>query len=348
MDPGERELERALGGPLERVLSEARELEQQPEDDPAQLFRKKYAARAILEDARAKVAALAPSGPREVALGLLDTRLGLNHWRTEEPHNVEGRLSAGARALEGRSEHLGPLLDCFNTLGLLWYGRRCIEKSAGYFEKAERAFDSAAGGSQREPAVQRRHTLTLFYLAQVYTHLGDRERASHFLQATLERQLSSGDFNVTEWVRNAARMAEYHASEGRLAPADRLLRAARALLARPSSSSCDPSVVADVDVACARLCTAALQAAAARPEEGGVQLQRASPPPSPSLPSPAVLAGPAGEDLTASTAPIAPAAPATVAEARALHDAAHDCLARASAHYVLDGYASVPPLNQPN
>ncbi len=51
--------------------------------------------------------------------------------------------------------------------------------------------------------------MTLFYLAQVYTKLGDGDRAVQNCADTMKRQLAFKEFEVKDWAINSVNIAEY-------------------------------------------------------------------------------------------------------------------------------------------
>lgn len=56
-------------------------------------------------------------------------------------------------------------------------------------------------------------TLTCFYLAQANVKLSNTDAAAHFSAVTLQRQLASGQYDITEWCNNSMGLAEYYKQE---------------------------------------------------------------------------------------------------------------------------------------
>ena len=89
----------------------------------------------------------------------------------------------------------------YNSLGTLWSRRGDLPAALKWLEKAERLFklssapaESTKKGSLQAAAKQMSpgFTTTLFYLAQVHGHAGDKDLSAQYCGATLQRQLEAG------------------------------------------------------------------------------------------------------------------------------------------------------------
>ncbi|GIQ82248.1 KIF-1 binding protein [Kipferlia bialata] len=80
------------------------------------------------------------------------------------------------------------------------------------------------------------HTYTVFFLAQVYSALGEASLAAEYCRTTLDRQSAQGGVDVSEWVSNAVDLVAYYEGQGQLGSVRHLLSQARAMLDSPSAS----------------------------------------------------------------------------------------------------------------
>lgn len=118
-------------------------------------------------------------------------------------------------------------LTALNQLGLLWSERENLEHSKEYLERAEKLYNDFKATKQM-PAdmtdlykvckdnsptdslviLEKAHTLTLYYLAQVFTQLKDVIRSTVYFHITLKRQLECKDDDPIEWAVNAATLSQ--------------------------------------------------------------------------------------------------------------------------------------------
>ncbi|KAG8435278.1 hypothetical protein GDO86_013287 [Hymenochirus boettgeri] len=63
---------------------------------------------------------------------------------------------------------------------------------------------------ERSKRFERVYTHTLYYLAQVYKHLKQDEKAAQYCHTTLQRQLEYDSYNPVEWAINAATLSQYY------------------------------------------------------------------------------------------------------------------------------------------
>lgn len=86
-----------------------------------------------------------------------------------------------------------------------------------------------AGGLDKS-RIERNYTLTLFYLAQVYTKLNKTELAVQNCAETMKRQLTFNEYEVKDWAINCVNIAEYFNKNGHFVQAEYCLTAALAIL----------------------------------------------------------------------------------------------------------------------
>jgi KIF-binding protein len=60
--------------------------------------------------------------------------------------------------------------------------------------------------------LEKTHTLTLYYMAQVYGTLGQTLKSALYCHNTLQRQLESKEFDSIDWALNAATLSQFFAT----------------------------------------------------------------------------------------------------------------------------------------
>ncbi|KAF5296963.1 hypothetical protein FQR65_LT10115 [Abscondita terminalis] len=155
-----------------------------------------------------------------------------------------GRISIETEELSLGEKHLKKCLDVITpyemepevilvTLNLLnefgyYWSEREPEQSKGYLEKAKEMYKEFKQNEitpidihdlfQVNPELnselsfknlEKVHTLTLYYLAQIYGALGDSLRSAMYCHTTLKRQLQIDDYNLIEWALNAATLSQF-------------------------------------------------------------------------------------------------------------------------------------------
>jgi hypothetical protein len=117
------------------------------------------------------------------------------------------------------------LADSYNYLGMLWTGRNDPKRAEKHLKKAEKIYeiyqvnqkDESSVKLTDEKSVQRMedlHTLTTFYLAQVYGFLKLPVNAAKYCFLTLVRQLESQlELNKLDWATNCLQLAAFFLTE---------------------------------------------------------------------------------------------------------------------------------------
>ncbi|XP_072280446.1 KIF-binding protein [Pyxicephalus adspersus] len=218
-----------------------------PENEP---YRSKYRARELLREVRAVLGAEEESGERQdgddvardedtqrllaARRAVIEFRLGVNHTETEEMSAGEEHLVKATRILERyRLSHdcVSPYIQAQNNLGILWADRGEIIIAQTYLESAESLYSQymkkigkppidpdehftpevqQLTEQERSKRFERVFTYTLYYLAQVYKHLKQHEKAAQYCHTTLQRQLEYDSYNPMEWAINAATLSQYY------------------------------------------------------------------------------------------------------------------------------------------
>uniref|UniRef100_A0A1A7WF54 KIF-binding protein n=1 Tax=Iconisemion striatum TaxID=60296 RepID=A0A1A7WF54_9TELE len=180
-----------------------------------------------------------PAGKRAARLGAVEYYLGVNHVDTEELSAGREHLMNCMKLLERcgvSSENVSLFIHVRNQLGILWAGRDETEMAQGYLEKAESIYqrytkedgtpptdmmeyfsaeENLLTHQERIKRFELAYTHTMYYLAQVYRNLGQKERAATYCHSTLQRQLQLNQFNPIEWALNAAALSQYYIPKGR-------------------------------------------------------------------------------------------------------------------------------------
>lgn len=113
-------------------------------------------------------------------------------------------------------------------MGVLWSNRHDAPRSKEYLEHAVTLYDEFKAsaqipftiydlfGSEDEnekgqgmEILEKTHTLTLYYLAQIVGKLGDLHKSAVLCHETLKRQLEFDDYDHIDWALNAATLSQY-------------------------------------------------------------------------------------------------------------------------------------------
>jgi hypothetical protein len=121
-------------------------------------------------------------------------------------------------------------ISALNQLGILWSELDQNPKAREYFELAEKEFKNykslkeynlnlysmyslfGINAPKEETAIEiieKLHTLTLYYLAQVYGYLDHFIQSAVYCHMTLKRQLEMNDFDSIDWALNAASLSQF-------------------------------------------------------------------------------------------------------------------------------------------
>ncbi|XP_075697569.1 KIF-binding protein isoform X2 [Rhinoderma darwinii] len=194
-------------------------------------------------------------------LAVIEFRLGVNHTETEEMSAGEEHLVKVVRLLERyRLSHdcVSVYIQAQNNLGILWADRGEIIIAQTYLESAEALYcqymkkigkppidpdehfkpeEQKLTEQERAKRFERVYTHTLYYLAQVYKHLKQDEKAAQYCHTTLQRQLEYDSYNPVEWAINAATLSQYYLGKQCYMEARHCLAAANVILSKAGPSS---------------------------------------------------------------------------------------------------------------
>lgn len=243
---------------VRKLLDESSKLD--PETEP---YKSKYAAADILKEMQIKLVQILDDNLTEkdrnlitAMLAVIWLNMGIISVDTEELAAGEEQLTNCVDLLLGRE--LGPeailaILSALNQLGILWAQRDKPQDSQRFLEKAERIYKDYSAldkdsnpapllmaalfnlkddedGTNAEDIIERLHTLTLYYLAQIYGTLKDHLKSAVYCHMTLKRQLNHEDLDCIDWALNAATLSQYFMEKGGFRQAKHHLAAASYIL----------------------------------------------------------------------------------------------------------------------
>lgn len=227
------------------------------DDPPEEPYKSLYAARKLFLGVREKLDSFCPVHLMEhedfkVLYACILLELGLNYINTEELGKGENNLEACLHQLEGvvsKVKTASVSIQAHNQLGVLWGNRSEQQKALEFLLKAKAVYESHVAlpppltDSQwimgeveeelnREKKFESCHTLTLFYLAQVYGNLKQPKLSAQYCQTTLSRQLESGEYDPVEWSLNCATLSQYYMMSENWPQSRHCLAAATCILRR--------------------------------------------------------------------------------------------------------------------
>ncbi|KAL0479969.1 hypothetical protein AKO1_000662, partial [Acrasis kona] len=185
----------------------------------------------------------------------------------EDDYEADGINNNSTTPIDIQYIHI--LADSYNYLGMLWTSRNEPKRSERYLRKAEEIYsyykkcqDSEQGPKVTSERTIKRmeelHTLTTFYLAQVYGFLKLPVNAAQYCYLTLVRQLESKlDLNKFDWTSNCLQLAGFLLNEKHFATCEHFIAAAEYMLSgveqEDQSSETYQSIVANLEMAKSRL-----------------------------------------------------------------------------------------------
>ncbi len=234
-------------------------------DPPEEPFRSLYAARELITGLRAKLDSC-PDDLKEyedyrVLSSCVHLELGLNYINGEELSQGEEILELCLRILDGipnKVRTASVSIQALNQLGVLWGNRNEQQKALEFLLKAKAVYESHiclpapitdsqwllgedVSEWEREKAFENNHTLTLFYLAQVYGNLKKPKLSAQYCQTTLSRQLETRNYDAIEWSLNCATISQYYMSAQNFPQSRHCLAAASYVLQQFKMENCIPS-----------------------------------------------------------------------------------------------------------
>lgn len=220
-----------------------------PENEP---YISKYAARQLLISMKANLEKLLDQTPDNekflAMLGVTWFYLGLISVDTEELSTGEMQLNKAVTLVEDhcmKPEFVLIMLNALNQLGILWSHRDDVSKSKEYLERSSKLYEDFKASNvtpmsfnelfqseqqQSMSILEKTHTLTLYYLAQVYGVLKDALKSAIYCHVTLKRQLEFDDYEHIDWALNAATLSQFFMEKNGFKQARHHLAAASIML----------------------------------------------------------------------------------------------------------------------
>lgn len=257
----------------ENVVADFREVvrlttKESKNDPPDKPFRSLYSARELLKALRTKLDscpdALKEHEDFKILLSCMQLELGLNYINAEELGQGEEILESCLGKLDNlpsKVKTASVSVQALNQLGILWGNRdeqqkalECLLKSKAVYEShvalpppitdSQWLIGENPSEDEREKAFESYHTLTLFYLAQVYGNLKQSKLSAQFCQITLSRQLEAGEYDPVEWSLNCATLSQYYITAENFAQSRHCLAAASCVLRQFKADQCGSSASA--------------------------------------------------------------------------------------------------------
>lgn len=173
---------------------------------------------------------------------------------TEELSSGEIYLQQCLDCLESyrlEAECINAYLGALNQIGILWSERQNVSKSHEYLQLAADLYgqfkesgkaaltiydvfgttDEIVAGKGMD-MLEKTHTLTLYYLAQIVGSMGDLHKSAVYCHTTLRRQLEYDDFEAIDWALNSATLSQYFFANNRMTESRHHLAAANYMLDR--------------------------------------------------------------------------------------------------------------------
>lgn len=183
-------------------------------------------------------------------------------------------FAAGEQYLKKCLELLGPhrmdaecvnaYLGALNQIGILWSNRHNATESHRYLLEAKSLYEEFKATGQRPLTIydifgtrdeietgkgadvlEKTHTLTLYYLAQIVGTLGDMHMSAAYCHTTLKRQLEYDDYEPIDWSLNAATLSQYFFNRNRNTESRHHLAAAQHMLDRHERTMYTPGMNED-------------------------------------------------------------------------------------------------------
>lgn len=241
---------------IKEKFERAQQLIDESKADTLEPYKNHYKSRDILQGIE-KELQLAISGDVEddqdkivymAILGYIQKDIGKINLFVEEASIAEIYLKKSLVLLEPhqtRPEVILCYADTLNQLGIFWSKMLDNEKSRDYLLQSEKIVKEFKELSNKEPltifdifgssdeiekgkgieGLEKTHTLTFFYLAQVFGALGDMETSAKYCHQTLKRQHELNDYEPIEWALNAATLSQYYFGKNMLKQSRHLLSA---------------------------------------------------------------------------------------------------------------------------
>eukprot|EP00941_MAST-03F_sp_MAST-3F-sp1_P004259 g4259.t1 len=231
-------------------------------------YKSKYEARALLEKFRSS----AVSSSNNDLVALIDVRLGVNYFQTEETglalSSLQSALShlspTTAASLSNEKklvcktdgniydsvlpsafsssdvplvlQNLSSAILLHNTLGALYSNLGDTEKSASFLKRSLLAYQlGKRENKQMSQEVENLYTHSTFFFAQTVGTLGYPNESALWCRITLDRQLKSSQLDEMEWAKNCCSLSDFYFHSNDYHNCARCLAASELMLKRVDS-----------------------------------------------------------------------------------------------------------------
>ncbi|XP_013183120.2 KIF-binding protein [Amyelois transitella] len=222
-------------GKVRKLLDE--DSKNDPENEP---YLSKYKAKEILSSMRDSLKKVINSESNLDQTKLLAMQgavllnVGIIDMETEDFASSEKVLTEAEGLLiehSSKPEIVTTLINVYNNLGILWSNRDEPEKAKSFLLKAKELYETFKCTLQMPLPIdhmvsnsgeavvgdfmllEKAHTLTLYYLAQVYGSLKENLKSAIYCHVTLRRQLQYSDFEPIDWALNSATLSQFFAEQ---------------------------------------------------------------------------------------------------------------------------------------
>uniref|UniRef100_A0A182P952 KIF-binding protein n=1 Tax=Anopheles epiroticus TaxID=199890 RepID=A0A182P952_9DIPT len=235
--------------------------EESKNDPPTEPFRSHYTARDILNSALRKVKTLAealdPASEVATTVRCIHANILKDIAKitifVEEPRG-EVLLKEALELIEqdrGKEPTINVHIEILNQLGIMACNLSNFAESKQYLDQAKDIYCEAKEldqqpltmadlfGTKEEvergkglKLLESNHTLTLYYLAQVFGFLENLADSARYCHMTLKRQLEYNEYEHVDWALNAATLSQFYFPKNHLSQARHLLAASTFILNR--------------------------------------------------------------------------------------------------------------------
>ena len=196
--------------------------------DQTKPYEHKYTARESLQSLLTHERIQESDNLSRAAEALIEYILGVNHFETEEitesdKHYQRCLTLLLSLPIPEQARYLNTFQDVLNALGILRCNRGENQQGLQYFYKSQSLYEAMKtvpvqkfshffkdyltgsdnfrfiiqGGVNFRKAEQN-YTLTLFYMAQAFSKIGEKHKSATYCAETLKRQIISGDFDMKD------------------------------------------------------------------------------------------------------------------------------------------------------
>ncbi|XP_053665390.1 KIF-binding protein [Anopheles marshallii] len=235
--------------------------EESKNDPPTEPFRSHYIARDILNSALRKVRTLSEALDTQSDVATTVRCIHGNILKdiakitifVEEPRGEE-LLKEALELIEADCEKepaINVRIEILNQLGIMACNQSNFAESKQYLEQAKDIYFETKE-LDREPLtmadlfgtkeevekgkglklLESNHTLTLYYLAQVFGFLDNLADSAQYCHMTLQRQLEYNEYEHVDWALNAVTLSQFYFPQNHLSQARHLLAASTFMLNR--------------------------------------------------------------------------------------------------------------------